>query len=293
MTDACSSSSQQILEDFCIEKVCAIIGGRAFKRAVLQFPDDLLSECVEIYRQVAVRLAGSAEVYIAADSSYGSSVDDISALHVDGDVLVYFGDDLSSSGVVPVIVVPRRKVMNTQMALSESIAPLLAAAGDNTQHIDILLLYEPGYAHYIEELVREVAMTETLMRATLVVGSLPRCADLDRWDLGAQTDEIEIVGGLLFPREHLDLPAAVIWYIGDKREQLSASLLRLPNYPVISFSPVHATVSVSVGRDTKEFQERYGGVCKVKDAEIIGVIVGSMGLGISYYMRFYLRLFVV
>ena len=43
---------------------------------------------------------------MAADSTFGSSVDDISAEHVDSDVLVYFGSDLSSSGAMPVMVVP-------------------------------------------------------------------------------------------------------------------------------------------------------------------------------------------
>jgi diphthamide biosynthesis protein 2 len=71
----------------------------------------------------------------------------------------------------------------------------------------------------------------------------------------------------------------LLWYIGDKREQISASMLRLSNYPAVSFSPTSGTVSVSIGSETREFQERYGGVSKVKDAEIIGIIVGSMGLG--------------
>ena len=51
-------------------------------------------------------------IYISADSTFGSSVDDVSALHVNGDIIVHFGSDLSGSGSIPVMIVPKKKYMN-------------------------------------------------------------------------------------------------------------------------------------------------------------------------------------
>ena len=95
-----STSDDSVGDDFGspeVERICAIISRQGFKRVVLQFPDELLGRCVDVFNHFRL-LVPTASFYIAADSTYGSSVDDVSALHVDSDLLVYFGSDLSSSG---------------------------------------------------------------------------------------------------------------------------------------------------------------------------------------------------
>ena len=56
----------------------------------------------------------SLSLYISADSTFGSSVDDVSALHVNGDVIVHFGSDLSGSGSIPVMIIPKRKAIDIE-----------------------------------------------------------------------------------------------------------------------------------------------------------------------------------
>ena len=104
-----------------------------FKRVILQFPDDLIEYSADVYHYMDEKLntdysnsnsnsnssssssssssnsngCSSVDLYISADSTYGSSSDDVSAMHVDGDLLVYFGSDLSASSVIPVLLLPR------------------------------------------------------------------------------------------------------------------------------------------------------------------------------------------
>ena len=94
------------------------------------------------------------EVFVAADSTYGSSVDDISAEHVDSDVLVYFGSDLSSSGAIPVLVVPKLVQLDCAVCTREVSAQLSSLVvdlmSDSEYNQDCkynaVITYEPGCA---------------------------------------------------------------------------------------------------------------------------------------------------
>ena len=95
--------------DFELDNIISIILKGNYKLLILQFTDDFLHISSDVYEYMSSKLIETghfADIFIAADSTYGSSVDDISAQHVCGDLLVYFGDDLSSSGSMPVLVAP-------------------------------------------------------------------------------------------------------------------------------------------------------------------------------------------
>jgi diphthamide biosynthesis protein 2 len=89
-----------------------------------------------------------------------------------------------------------------------------------------------------------------------------------------------VVGGLLVPAAVINDKETVIVYVGDKPEQIVNILLRASEHTVLHYAPSDPTAPVRVlkGTDSREFRERYGGVLRVKDARIVGIIVGSMGL---------------
>lgn len=95
MTSLSGMSSTDLFDLMNIKK---IIRENNFKIITLQFPDHLLGCSVEVYLRLLRDGDPDVNFFIAADSTYGSSVDDVSAIHVGSDALVYFGDDLSSSG---------------------------------------------------------------------------------------------------------------------------------------------------------------------------------------------------
>jgi diphthamide biosynthesis protein 2 len=112
---------------------------------------------------------------------------------------------------------------------------------------------------------------------------LPACADLENWTkestplLSNQT----LLGGLIVGKELLNISAAsstIIMYIGDKAEQLSNISLQMSQNPILSYCPSSSQVKVTQGSKSVEFSQRSGGMLKVKDTKIIGIIVGSMGL---------------
>ncbi|KAG8961794.1 Diphthamide biosynthesis protein 2 [Tulasnella sp. 419] len=63
-----------------------------YKRIALQFPDELLHVSVPIYRLLRSELEPERQIYVLADTTYGSCcVDEVAAQHVDADVVVHYG----------------------------------------------------------------------------------------------------------------------------------------------------------------------------------------------------------
>lgn len=267
---------------FDLDTVCDLIIEHGLLRVALQFPDEFLTNCVSIYTYIIKRLANdSIDVFIIGDSTYGSSIDDISAQHVDSDVLIYFGSDLSSSGSVPVMVVPFSKDIDETSCIEELNRALDQNAINHST--TVLLIYELSYSSAIGSL-----MSNPLLKSleNVVVGELPPSSNLMAWTPNLSRNHIPAspgdnftkVGGLLVASDVLKNPDLLIWYIGGKEEQLVSIHIRMSENLVISYSPDVKICKAVKGYETREFRERYGGLLRVKDAQIIGIIVGSMGL---------------
>ena len=229
--------------------VCRVITTYDFSIIVLQFPDENLADAVDVYGYINSRVPRSGrDIYITADSTFGSSVDDVSALHVNCDLLVHFGHDMSVSGSMPVIVCPRQMHID----VADAVDKIYAELPDNSSLRSVSLFFDPAI-----------------------------CAQLSSWSPeGSRVDlvaEYELIGGMLVARDMKRDEGSVI-VIGDKSDQIVNICLRYSAVDVICYSPSAKTVSRRVGSAMKEYRERYVGVMKVKDAAVIGIIVGSMGL---------------
>ena len=270
---------------FDLARVAALVLQHGFQRVVLQFPDEALEHCVAVYMQLQELLGegGAVSLFIAADSTYGSSVDDISAQHVDGDVLVYFGSDLSSSGAMPVMVVPAQIDVDVEDCIASlSRVHAEVAARTSACESSILLLYEPGCHHAVASLVAGLEAPGM----TVLAASLPPCADLHRWDgassaaaaAAATTNGVRL-GGLVVAEGSIGAAGStVVYYIGDKEQQRDNILLHLSQHALLAYSPRSRAVLHIKGAETKVFRQRYLGVQAVSAAKIVGIIIGSMGL---------------
>lgn len=65
---------------FDLDEAVKCITEHQFQRVVCQFPDEYLGCCTEVYFQLADKVPPDCDIFIAADSTFGSSVDDISAV---------------------------------------------------------------------------------------------------------------------------------------------------------------------------------------------------------------------
>lgn len=267
---------------FELDKLIAIIRAQNYHRIALQFPDDLLENCVDVCQYLeGIVNDETVEFFVISDSTWGSSVDDVSAMHYNSDLLVYFGSDLSSSGSVPVIIMPPIGRILDAIVLKEE---FLRFATENRIDFDtsrVLIFYEAGYHQSItnfSEILNECHVKSTVAR-------LPACAELALWTPNtsqstADKQTFTCLGGLFVSKEELNDPNVLLLYIGEKNEQLVSIYLSLGSRRMVCCNPKSGPESFRFvhGDQTIEFRERFGGVMKVKDAQVIGLIVGSMGL---------------
>ena len=330
--------AMNVAERYDLDALVGLIARYGFKRVVLQFPDEELEHCVLVndYLTEALRLPqnvdkdGEVDFYVAADSTWGSSIDDVSAMHCDGDLLVYFGTDLSSSGSIPVVVVPPRKFIDTNHCVEQlfsSTQEIIHAsnADVNCNACGVVIFFEPVFNSSCQiiasQLQQKYNMASSGPKVSVQLATLPLHADVNKWEpqigtrktiagatatftstttststpSSASSSEVVVVGGLHAPAYLLQDKEAVVVYIGDKPEQIVNILLRVSENTVLHYSTNTSTstsadanansyatgtnvVRVLKGTESREFRERYGGVLRVKDAHIVGIIVGSMGL---------------
>jgi diphthamide biosynthesis protein 2 len=276
------------VKDLELLKIVDIIINHNYKIVCLQFADEYLADCVDVYSALHSTLlskkdpqSADIELYITADSSYGSSIDDVSAMHVSCDLIVMFGTDLSSSGTIPTIVAPFKKSYDVSAAAKALFAELQKSEGKQRT---VVLLSDLCHYHLLDGVRNEVSQ---LLGAAdnVTTGRLPGSADLDAWSAAVvpETDRIT-VGGLSIEASFASpsvesAEERIVVYIGEKEEQLQNILFSLSELPVVHFAPDSEELRrIDLGLNSRELRARYGGIARVKDAKVVGLLIGSMGL---------------
>ncbi|KAG8933846.1 Diphthamide biosynthesis protein 2 [Tulasnella sp. 418] len=116
-----------------------------YKRIALQFPDELLHVSVPIYRLLRSELEPERQIYVLADTTYGSCcVDEVAAQHVDADVVVHYGHAcLSPTSRLPVIYVFGQHPVDPEKA-ARALASVVTKE-------TVLLLCDVSYAYQMGE----------------------------------------------------------------------------------------------------------------------------------------------
>lgn len=253
-----------------------------FKRVVLQIPDELLANCVDIYDYFQEKLdTTDVELYITADSTFGSSVDDISAEHINSDLIIYFGSDLSGTCSIPMISIPLPQLSVDIPSIVTTFEKLLRDSMDTDLNAKTLLIVDPSYYQILSQL------HQTMQRIipNLILGRTPPTANILEWtpEISKQTLNVSLenIGGFHFSTDDLTDVQCVL-YLGNKKEQLISILLRMSSCTVFSCNLGknlnEYEIIRHVGVNSREYRERYAGVLRVKEASIIGLIVGSMSM---------------
>ena len=312
----------------------------------------LLSSFLDIFLEISGKVPPAVDLFITADSSYGSSVDDISAEHVNYQLLIFFGDSspnpsssTSSTTFIPIITLPFRKHINlddliqkisansslfkggstsidlmscTTTDIHSNTLEVIAAreAAADAQRSSVLLICHPCYTHAIEALRQHL---QAASPATAIIAAIPAHSPLSFFhqetspsrllplpptsttsdNLAVPRSQVdhthtphtplpasltESLGGMLVPSWVITDPSAAapapvpVLYIGSKgsRAHLVSFLLRMSSHTFVCFDPSRGIVSEHTGQACKEFRERYVNVVRAKEANCIGLVVGSM-----------------
>ncbi|KAL8292323.1 hypothetical protein RQP46_001789 [Phenoliferia psychrophenolica] len=284
-----------------------------YQRIALQFPDELLHDAVPVFRAIRDRLPVEKELYVLADTTYGSCcVDEVAAQHVDADLLVHYGHTcLSPTARLPVIYVLTKRAIDVQHAAST----LASTSRDSLDESKaILLTYDVGFAHQAELVHAEL---QSQMSLPVILRRVDRQMNLDKKGKGREfpvDEETEpthdadrtpadgvsdlepaptpegLVPSADLPlttpasRISYDLPEGVaiddctIFYLGPESLALNNLLMTHGRCPVWSYDPATRAARLESSKTNRMLMRRYAVVEKAKDADVIGILVGTLGV---------------
>lgn len=275
-----------------IKHVAKLIQQHNFKRIALQFPDELLSDASKVFwslEDALRRLKGSGdlpELYILADTSYGNCcVDEVAAEHIDADLVIHFGHAcLSLTSRLPAIYVFHRLPINASQCV-EQMASKLEEQDERKQNT-LVMMYDVGYEHASKEIR---SLLEEKLDCKILLSEMDKSVNFDRYlsqstqneQPQAEQSAFASTSKNMIPDDlNLDTEKGVIHlYIGPESLALTNLLLRLgPSATVIRYDAEKQTAQNESGRTNRLLQRRYVAVQKARDAQTVGLLVGTLGL---------------
>lgn len=304
-TQSITTPASQVDEVYDIQRTAAqVVAGRYVKIA-LQFPDALLVDAPTVVARLKTCISniplpldnqedkeGKSEAngegvregafYVLGDTSYGSCcVDEVAAEHVAADVLLHYGRScLSVTRALPVIYVWGHFPI--------TVAPLL----DGVQRLvtdretPLLLVSDTCYVHaqaQIEEGL--IGMGFTNVTATSLIDPNER-----HKDVGTAVAGIGSLNGRSYTlHESTKLSNVVLIYIGPPSPTLTNILLTHSSLvaAIYTYDPISSRLSSETTQNT-QLRRRYAVVQKARDAEVVGIVVGT--LGVDRYLEIILHL---
>ncbi|GAA6014124.1 hypothetical protein JCM8202_005155 [Rhodotorula sphaerocarpa] len=330
--EALAADSLALEQAYEVDLTLAEIDRGGYERIGLQFADEQLHDAVQVYRALRDRLPAHKELYVLADTTYGSCcVDEVAAQHVDADFVVHYGHTcLSPTARLPVLYVLTKREIDPDHAAS-SIASTSRASLDEDPPKAVIVLYDVAYAHK-SHLVADALRSQLSDSIPLVLSHLDKRANLrsharpsappptsakDKPSNPGDTskgkapataaaeaepsdpaqEESEPLGFDLepevpappttIPRSSVryELPdgvenvdeCALVW-IGPESLALNNVLLTHGRCRVWSYDPSTRTSRLESSRTNKMLMRRYATVEKAKDADVIGILVGTLGV---------------
>ncbi|PIA34160.1 hypothetical protein AQUCO_03800022v1 [Aquilegia coerulea] len=282
-----------------IARTAQFIHDKGFTKVALQFPDELLKDSTKVVSTLRVNLQvlisesdakddgrKAAELFVMADTTYGSCcVDEIGASHVDADCVVHYGHTcLSPTSTLPALFVFGKAIISNSdcaRSLSNSLS---------TSEKPILVLYGLEYAHAIHQIKESVGIPSTLCgsHSNLV----PRYADVIRsviipsednktciGQMGSNVTENRYsIGGLTWALpEGLCMEDYMIFWIGSDNAAFVNVALTFNSSDIVRYDPMKNHL-VKDPSQSKILKRRYFLVEKAKDSNIVGILVGTLGV---------------
>ncbi|KAH9017780.1 diphthamide biosynthesis protein, partial [Lactarius deliciosus] len=240
-----------------------------YKRVALQFPDELLRDSVPIFHSLRRAVGTNSELYVLADTSYGSCcVDEVAAQHVDADAVVHYGHAcMSKSYRLPVIYVFGKKHVD----VTDAAKSLLESwTSSNLAAKAAVLKHDVAYTHEAERLLSALRDVFSSHEVAVSYSPVPR-------KLGPSTAvATTTVEHDISDRDSED--TTPILYVGSPNLALTNLLMTHPATPVYGYDPATRQTTLQSVQTNKLLMRRYAIVQKARDADVFGILVGTLGV---------------
>ncbi|KAL8555102.1 hypothetical protein ACS0TY_003053 [Phlomoides rotata] len=280
-----------------ITRVTEFIRSHSFTRVALQFPDELLKDSMRVVKALRGKLDSSVKLYVMADTTYGSCcVDEVGAAHVNAECVIHYGHTcLSPTSTIPALFIFEKASVNPS-----NCARNLLNYGQKSGK-PVLVLFGLEYTHAMPEIKKVLASN-----AANVCGSTPMleflCADACCSALspsGALTSEDQVgsagskdengclveetgqnfnIGGLSWRLpQGQKMEDYLLFWIGLDNPAFGNIQLTFNGCEIVRYDAEEDCLVTDMSQQKKILMRRYFLVEKAKDANMIGILVGTLG----------------
>ncbi|CAE6512824.1 unnamed protein product [Rhizoctonia solani] len=309
-TELTASDVQQenIDELFEIRETAQYITDNDYKQIALQFPDELLGVSVPIYNRLKQLLGDRRNTYVLADTTYGSCcVDEVAAAHIDADVVVHYGHTcLSPTSRLPVIYVFGKRPIDMQDCVNQLSLVVRPQLADASPRKSLILKSDVSYAYSTGEiqksLQKEFSDVEIVVpdvptkyipppSASAMAPYAPVDPDQPSGPISPLISTSPTIKntGLATSPEGILANECLILYIGGESLALTNFLLTHSSSEVVSYDPQTKSIRRETGTVNKLLMRRYAIIQKARDADVIGILVGTLGVASYLPLMAHLR----
>ncbi|KIM87854.1 hypothetical protein PILCRDRAFT_263533 [Piloderma croceum F 1598] len=271
------SSSHEFDAFYELERTADEILKGDFRRIALQFPDELLRDSVPIYRSLNSKIGEGRDLYVLADTSYGSCcVDEVAAQHIDADAMVHYGHAcMSQTYRLPVIYVFGKKPIDVDHCVKQLVSILDASSANEPKDKKAILLHhDVVYTHRADNIVDKLRIAFEPLKITVFYSrvALRKDPPSTALDLRQNVDR-----SATSTNESL-IEDCTILYIGGESLGLTNLLMTHASCEIYSYDPKSKIARLESSRTNKLLMRRYAVVQKARDADIFGILVGTLGV---------------
>ncbi|OAD73675.1 hypothetical protein PHYBLDRAFT_112226 [Phycomyces blakesleeanus NRRL 1555(-)] len=240
-----------------------IVNGN-YKRIALQFPDELLADATAVSSILQQKTGKS--FFILADTSYGSCcVDEVAAEHCNADLIVHYGRScLSPTSHLPVLYVFGQQSVDIDHCIKEfeTLFP--------DKNTPVIVMCDVEYSYDVEDTLKEADGS--------CGSSKPRLITTE--ELSAEKTK----GGRYYtlPKD-LPIESCSIFFVGSESLTLTNILMVHNKCQLYTYDPKTKEARKETVQVNRMLMKRYVLVQKAKDANTIGIVVGT--LGVASYMN--------
>ncbi|OAY71771.1 Diphthamide biosynthesis protein 2 [Ananas comosus] len=285
-----------------IPRTVDYICSRGYSRVVLQFPDELLRDSTSVAKALRCELGKGVRLYVMADTAYNSCcVDEIGASHVDAECVVHYGHAcMSPTSTLPALFVFGKAPIN-----GNACADLLNQCLSTTEK-PVLVLYGLEYAHAMENLKGMVTNSSNLRYGSSTVhfaevsfssidppvkekadkeqldfhGNIVNGGDkiISEWNSHNEVGKY-FLGGLTWSitKDH-KMEDFLLFWIGQDNSAFANVVLTFNTCEIVRYDAVENQLLKDVSHQQRILKRRYYLVEKAKDANIVGILVGTLGV---------------
>ncbi|KAJ6817555.1 diphthamide biosynthesis protein 2 isoform X1 [Iris pallida] len=294
-----------------IARTADFIRSRSFTRVALQFPDELLEDSTRVAKALRAELGRGARLFVMADTAFGSCcVDEVGASHVDADCVVHYGHScMSPTSKLPALLVFGKASVDVN-ACAESLVNCLT-----TSKKPILVLFGLEYAHTLQSIKSVVAESlhldyskTTISYAEVTCSIINPLEDVNTESKqlqslsGFSSNEVSSNGetktvhksdqccGLKLGTRHgiggltWSMPAGhkmedyLLFWIGSDDQAFANLVLTFNTYEIVRYDAKEAKLLKDFSHQKRILKRRYYLVEKAKDANIVGILLGTLGV---------------